>query len=169
MDVARLYTELSNQMRVLRAVLTGVTPQEAKQRPEPEAWSMLEVVAHLLDEEREDFRVRLDIILHRPDEPWPPIDPLGWVSERAYNERDLATTLDELAAERNRSLQWLSELKNPDWDATYDAFFGPIQAGDMFAAWVAHDNLHLRQLVELKRALIVRKSDPYTTRYAGDW
>lgn len=169
MDYDRLYTELSNYMRVLRAVLAGVSQQEATLRPDPSSWSMLEVVAHLLDEEREDFRIRLDIILHRPDDPWPPINPAGWVTERAYNERDLATTLDELAAERNRSLHWLGELAKPDWNASYDAPFGPILAGDMFAAWVAHDNLHLRQLVELKRVLVVRESDPYSTRYAGDW
>ncbi len=169
MEYDRLYVELSNNMRVLRAILAGVTQHEATRRPEAESWSMLEVVAHLLDEEREDFRVRLDIILHQPDKPWPPIDPVGWVLERAYNDRDLATTLDELAAERNRSLLWLSELKDPDWRASYDAFFGPIQAGDMFAAWVAHDGLHLRQLVELKRALVVDAAEPFTTRYAGDW
>ena len=61
-------------------------------------WSTLEVVCHLYDEEREDFRQRLDIILHRPEAKWPPIDPVGWVSARKYNERDLAQSLAEFLA-----------------------------------------------------------------------
>lgn len=169
MDSKRLTTELANSVATWQAILAGVTQAEAERRPEPDAWSILEVVAHLLDEEREDFRVRLDITLHRPEDGWPPINPVGWVTERRYNERDLVATLDELVAERRRSLAWLGELNDPDWSATYEARFGPIQAGDLFAAWVAHDNLHLRQLVELKRALIVRTAEPFRTLYAGEW
>ena len=37
----------------------------------------------------------------------------------------------------------------PDWQKAEQAPFGPFHAGDMFAAWVAHDLLHTRQLVEL--------------------
>ena len=39
----------------------------------------------------------------------------------------------------------------------------------MFASWVAHDNLHIRQLVELRRNLIERMTQPYDIGYAGDW
>jgi hypothetical protein len=39
----------------------------------------------------------------------------------------------------------------------------------MFACWVAHDNLHIRQLVELKRAQIERITQPLNIAYAGDW
>ena len=57
----------------------------------------------------------------------------------------------------------------PDWEADYDAPFGRIAAGDMFAAWVAHDLLHMRQLVELHWAYTMVKVDPYRVRYAGTW
>jgi hypothetical protein len=32
----------------------------------------------------------VDYALHRPGESWPKIDPQGWVTERRYNDRDLA-------------------------------------------------------------------------------
>ena len=52
---------------------------------------MLEVIiCHLQDEEREDFREHLDLILHRQSEDWHMIDPQGWVVERKYNEQDFA-------------------------------------------------------------------------------
>ena len=164
-----LYLELAHGIEIVRPLVSGLTQAEAHARPTPESWSILEVVCHLYDEEREDFRQRLDIILHRPDEKWPPIDPTGWVTARKYNDRDLAESLASLIEERARSLAWLQDLPAPNWDAAYRAPFGVMKAGDMLASWVAHDNLHLRQLVELRRGRVVRMTEPYSVRYAGDW
>ena len=44
-----------------------------------------------------------------------------------------------------------------------------MKAGDLLASWVAHDNLHTRQLVELRRSRLVELAQPYDVRYAGDW
>ena len=67
-----LYQELADGAEIVRQLVTGITWVEARARPEPESWSVLEVVCHLYDEEREDFRQRLDIMLYRPDDKWPP-------------------------------------------------------------------------------------------------
>ncbi len=164
-----LYQELAQGIETVRRLAGGLTQVEARFKPDPATWSVLEVVCHLYDEEREDFRPRLDVILHRPQEPWSPIDPAGWVTARRYNERNLAEMLDNLAAERHRSLTWLRNLSAPNWEAEYKAPFGPLKAGDMFAAWVAHDTLHLRQLVELRRARVLKLVGPYDVGYAGEW
>lgn len=164
-----LYQELAQGPEIISVLVAGITQAEAQVKPAPESWSILEVICHLYDEEREDFRQRLDIILHRPEEQWPPIDPEGWVTSRKYNERDLAEVLENFVAERKQSLVWLRGLSASNWEAEYVTPFGSIQAGDMFASWVAHDNLHLRQLVELRRARIVNLAEPYDVRYAGVW
>jgi hypothetical protein len=39
----------------------------------------------------------------------------------------------------------------------------------MFAAWVAHDLLHVRQLVELHYAYTVERNQPFLVDYAGGW
>jgi len=44
-----------------------------------------------------------------------------------------------------------------------------MKAGDMLASWVAHDGLHIRQLVELRRARTETLANPYFIGYAGDW
>ncbi len=44
-----------------------------------------------------------------------------------------------------------------------------MSAGEMFVSWVAHDNLHIRQLVELRRSRIVSLTAPYEIGYAGEW
>ena len=164
-----LYQHLAHGAEVIHALVMGVTQDEACIRPEPGAWSILEVMCHLLDEEREDFRQRLDIILHRPADKWPPISPGGWVTERRYNERSLSETLGSFLAEREKSVSWLQSLQAPDWEAEYTAPFGTIKAGDMLAAWTAHDILHTRQLVELRYSRILSLAEPYGVRYAGDW
>src|SRR2546428_14186411 len=99
-----LRQELANGAQVISNLLAGVTPAEARFKPDPVTWSILEVVCHLYDEEREDFRPRLDIALHRPASSWPTIDPAGWVTTRKYNDRDLVEGLDGLLNERASSL-----------------------------------------------------------------
>jgi hypothetical protein len=164
-----LCQELANGAELISSLLVGVTPAEARFKPNPETWSILEVVCHLYDEEREDFRLRLDLMLHRPTEPWPRNNPEGWVTARAYNERDFAEMLGQWLAERAASVAWLSGLAAPNWDAIVTSRVGTMRPGDMLAAWVAHDNLHQRQLVELRRSRLLGLVEPYEVNYAGDW
>ncbi len=168
MELDRFIPQMADNAQRIRALTQRVSEEQARWKPGPDSWSILEVVNHLLDEEQEDFRVFLDLVLHRPDEPRPKIAPQAWVTERRYNERDLGESLQGFVAAREASLTWLRGLA-PDWEATYQAPWGPIRAGDVFAAWVAHDLLHMRQLVELHWAYTARRVAPYKTDYAGEW
>jgi hypothetical protein len=160
---------MDENARRIRALVEGISEEQARWKPDPKTWSILEVLNHLLDEEKEDFRVLLDLALHRPDERRPRISPEAWVTEHRYNERDLAESVQGFADEREASLAWLRGLAQPDWDASYEVPWGRIRAGDVFAAWVAHDILHLRQLVKLHWAYSTRQLEPYSVEYAGDW
>jgi hypothetical protein len=161
--------QLAGDMLRIRLLAQGVDDEQARWRPDADSWSILEVICHLLDEERKDFRVRLDITLHKPDETWPGIDPAGWVTEHNYNEQVLAASLQAFHEEREASLAWLKRLEAPDWEASYEAPWGTMRAGDLLASWVAHDLLHMRQLVELHWAYNEQEVLPYSTRYAGEW
>ena len=108
-------------------------------------------------------------MLNRPGEPWPPIHPGAWVTERKYNERDLAQALADFLAERSKSLVFLHGLESAHWKASMMTQFGERKAGDLLGSWVAHDNLHMRQLVELRRFRLQNSTSPYDTRYAGEW
>jgi len=169
MNLDRFTARFTRNAESIRSMIEGISDEQAHWKPDPDSWSILEVINHLYDEEKEDFWVRLDIILHKPDQPWPPIDPAGWVVERQYNQRQLQESLDNFLRERQASIRWLSGLTSPDWEATYAAPFGKIKAGDMFSSWVAHDLLHMRQLVELHWAYTMNLSKPYRLDYAGSW
>jgi hypothetical protein len=165
----RFYQELRYSTEMIRALLAGVEPEAARARPNPESWSILEVVCHLYDEEREDFREHLDFILHRQHESWHSFDTEEWVTERNYNEQDFAEMRAKFFAEREKSFVWLHGLQNPDWEKTFTTKYRTISAGEMFACWVAHDNLHLRQLVKLRRMRLEALTKPYKLDYAGTW
>lgn len=170
MNADRLIEQMERDARRVQAMVEGIGDEQMRWKPDVKTWSLLEVVGHLLEEERRDFRVRLELLLHDPAAEWQPIDPQGWVTEHRYNEQDPATTLQAFLDERRASLAWLRSLAAPDWESAAPApWGGQIRAGDMLAAWAAHDTLHMRQLVELQRAWIVELSTPYETGYAGEW
>ena len=169
MEFKTLYQELVNSTDMIRALLAGVRQAEALVKPSKSAWSILEVTCHLYDEEREDFREHLDFILHRQHEEWHNIATTAWVKMRKYNEQDFKTMKSKFFRERKRSLVWLKDLKHADWKIKYKTKFRTMSAGDMFASWIAHDNLHIRQLTELRRARIEKISKPHHIQYAGDW
>jgi len=170
MNFMEIYQELVNGAGVIQSLTANVSQAEAQEKPTPETWSMLEVLCHLYDEEREDFREHLDFILHRQgSEDWNLLDPEAWVVSRKYNEQNFAEIQNKFLEERKKSLDWLVDLFDADWEVACLSPHGTISAGEMLASWAAHDNLHIRQLVEIKRFLIERAAQPYSIRYAGDW
>ena len=138
-------------------------------RPATGKWSLLEVINHLADEERDDFRKRIDLLLHHAGTAWPPIDPQGWVEQRHYNEQDPRESLSRFTEERQRSLQWLAALGPVDWQATYAHASGPLRAGDLLLSWTIHDDLHARQILRLHHDHALRLAAPFSAAYAGPW
>lgn len=170
MNATALFQHLENNADVIGASIHGAPRDQATWRPAPESWSILEVMVHLLDEEREDFRVRLDHTLHKPDVDWPPIDPAGWVSDRAYADRDLEESLQAFLEERRKSVDWLRSLTSPSWESKHvHPRFGSMDAGTLLASWVAHDYLHLRQLARLSFEHVKHLAGSHSVEYAGDW
>ena len=169
MDEAYLKRQLAINRDRVAALARGIPDEQARWKPVATSWSILEVICHLADEEEFDFPVRLKIILEGSDKPWPPIDPPAWVEEHDYLNADLFQTLNRYVNLRNQSLEWLDSLDSPEWTTIYQAPFGELVAGDMLASWAAHDLLHLRQLVELQYAYLIKRASPYKVQYAGEW
>lgn len=169
MDHKVIAQQLAQNAETIRAMVAGINTEQARWKPTAQEWSILEVVNHLYDEEREDFRTRVDYVLHRPGEAAPNIDPAGWVTARGYNQRDLAESLQNFLYEREQSVLWLTGLEHPDWKKALKHPRFTISAGSLLASWLAHDFLHLRQLVELHYAWVKQQVAPFSVDYAGDW
>ena len=169
MNLGFYISRFDANISVFEGLVRGVSEAQARWKPAPERWSILEVLNHLYDEEREDFRQRLDLTLHRRGETWPRIDPAGWVVERGYNQRDLDESLRNYTREREQSISWLRGLSDPDWQLSYQHTRGSLTAGDLLASWLAHDFLHVRQITRLHYEYVSLVAAPYQTDYAGDW
>jgi len=146
-DLSACIQRFASNAQAIRWIIDGLDETLAHRRPDPDRWSIVEILGHLADEEREDFRLRLDLTLHHPNEPWPALDPRRRVADLDFNGRPLPTALDDFLAERRRSIEWLASLQDPAWDQGRNhPSAGRLTAGDLLASWLAHDLLHIRQL-----------------------
>jgi hypothetical protein len=158
---------LSANVAAFEQLLTGVSPDQARWKPDASQWSILEVVNHLADEEVEDFRQRLALTLRDPKAEWPPIDPQGWPVSRNYVARGLDESFQRFVSERARSLEWLRSLGDVDLKSTHHHRLGDLSAGDLLGSWLAHDLIHLRQIIRLQYRWLERQIAPFSPAYAG--
>ena len=161
--------ELTANQNVFQSLLQHVSAGCYEWQPEPGKWSLLEILCHLYDEEREDFRARLKHILATPNDPLPSIDPVGWVTARQYITQDYDTVLNNFLTERKKSVTWLRSLSGPAWKNYYQhPKLGPLSAEMMLANWLAHDYLHIRQITRTKYYYLMAHSN-VDLNYAGNW
>jgi len=169
MEIAPLIDELRANEAVFASLLRRVPEDQRTWRPAPDKWSMLEVVCHLYDEERDDFRARLRSVLDDPTQPLPPTNPEAWVSDRHYADQEYDTMLDAFLTEREASVRWLEGLVDPRWENAYQhPRVGPLTARMFLTTWVAHDYLHVRQIIRMKYQHLEATSG-VSLEYAGGW
>lgn len=169
MELEHIMRGMARNAQSIRVLLSDVPPEQARWKPAADKWSLLEVARHLADEEREDFRRRLELLLLQPGRKWPPIDPDGWAQERGYNNGSLPAALADFAQEREKSLAWLRGLEGTDWHRAKDHPRGELRAGDLLLSWHAHDLLHIRQLARLHFDYAAETNNPFSSDYAGIW
>jgi hypothetical protein len=168
-DHQQLIAELARNAEAFRGLLADIPQSQINWKPSPEKWNLLEIVCHLYDEEREDFRARLLHALNTPADELPPIDPEGWVKSRAYASRVYSEMLERFLKERQESVTMLRSLNDPDWKSAYmHPKYGPMSAEFFLANWLAHDLLHLRQILRTKYQYLEHTSTD-SLLYAGEW
>jgi hypothetical protein len=168
-DATDITLELEKNIDLFTRLLSDTTAQVTYFKPTPEKWNLLEVACHLLDEEREDFRPRLQHILDQNTGEMPPINPPLWVTERNYAAQHLPDVLSVWCTERQRSVQWLRSLGEVDWQLFYThPKLGRMTAKLFLSNWLAHDYLHVRQIIGLKFAYLQQQTGEDLS-YAGSW
>lgn len=160
---------LSQNRNVFKELLLGLSQETYLWKPSPEKWCLLEIVCHLFDEEREDFKARTKHILETPLQPLPSIDPQGWVESRNYIQQNYNNKLNAFLLEREQSVLWLQSLSFPKWDNAYEHYkFGKMTAKMFLSNWLAHDYLHIRQITKLKYDYLQHLTNEDLS-YAGNW
>lgn len=169
-DLQGIIRRLSDNAQAIHALVVAIPAEQAEWKPNASAWCMQQVMEHLYNEERIDFRKHLKELFSIPPQPWN-----HWHTAEYIPVAHCDEALDLFLAERQASLEWLEALSAPKWSAEVRTSFGPeneelaLRAGDLLFSWVAHDFLHIRQINELLYAWIERQAAPYSLRYAGGW
>lgn len=134
---------------ILRALLDDASAEQALHRPAPDAWALVEVIAHLADAEvRAHERVRR--MLDEDDPALAAYDEAALASEQHYLEQPLATALDCFVRERVAQVATLRALTAAQWSRTgRHAETGSIAIETYIAHMVAHDLAHLAQIARL--------------------
>ena len=169
-NIKEIIRQLAGNAETMRALVQAISDEQAQWKPSPETWSIQEVMEHLYNEERIDFRKHLKEMLHDPPQPWEKFRPEEYISVESYHQ-----ALERFSSEREASIAWLKTLESPDWDTQSQAPFGPtnvtitLSAGNVLVSWVDHDFLHLRQMIRLLHAWHEKQASPYSVEYAGGW
>ena len=83
-DSAYIIKELSKNSEIFKTLLIDQSSEEYLWKLSDKKWCLLEIICHLYDEEREDFRARTKSVLETPGETLAAIDPVGWAIERIW-------------------------------------------------------------------------------------
>lgn len=168
-DNINIIQELSKNREIFKILLTGQSREEYLWKQNRNKWCLLEIICHLYDEEREDFRARTKSVIETPGKSLVAFDPLGWVKDRNYLEKDYEPTLTSFLLEREHSVNWLRSLESPEWNNEHNhPKLGPMSAKLFLSNWLAHDYLHIRQIIKLKFDYL-KEITGESLNYAGDW
>lgn len=167
---AHIIQQLKANQSIIAQLFQKTTLEMIHWHSKPDHWNMLEIVSHLIDEEIEDFRLRMKWTIEKPGTPPPLIDPEGWVTSRAYDQQDFQSQVNTFKLEREKSIQWLESLNlhSVQWNSGYKhPKLGHLDTWHYFTNWLAHDHHHIRQINRLQYAYLreVVGQDLY---YAGN-
>ena len=169
MTTDNIITQLHHNQTTFKGLLQHKTTEEYLWRPEENKWCLLEIACHLLDEEREDFRARIRYIFEPPDYEMPSINPPAWVAARNYLGQDYSDVVNAFLEERKTSVTWLKKHKADNWEQSINhPKLGEMSARLFLANWLAHDYLHIRQILSLQYVYLKTQSG-LNFNYAGNW
>ena len=95
MNYDNIINKLEANASTFKSLLENTSDEQAHWKSSPDKWSLLEIVNHLYDEEREDYRQRIMSIFEDPKKKREPIAPAEWIREREYAKRETNASLNK--------------------------------------------------------------------------
>lgn len=119
-------------------------------QPAPGEWSLVEVICHLRDVEREVHQRRFAAILAAEMPFLPGVSSNEWAEPRAYRLQDGPQAAADFCAARMETVALLRGLDEAGWERQgRHAFFGPTSIRELVNLVVKHDEVHRAQIAAL--------------------
>lgn len=146
---AAIEPELRGNIGALFGFLDSIQPHFWTQHPDPEEWSLLQIICHLLESETTVQLPRLQRILAEDNpflaNPQPPLGPRDAVP---CDEHGRKAAL-RFAERRAETIEWLSTLPSHAWSRpARHSIFGLTTLLEMAHFTAQHDRLHINQLCQ---------------------
>ena len=170
--------QLQKNINIFLKLFSNVDEKLQYWKPHENQWCLLEILCHLLDKEREDFRVKTQWAINQQGNPMPVTNSVIWSESRDYLSQSLSRNLQRFMIERETSVHWLKSITTDLWNTPFEhPEQGSLTAKYFLTEWLAHDFIHLRQIIKLKHDYLTNNNDDNNSneknteslRYAGNW
>lgn len=150
-DLTKSYEILERTPSVLKILLSNLDDDWIRSNEGPETFSPYDVIGHLIEGEKTDWRYRATMILeHGTKKSFVPFDRFAQFEES--NGKSLQQLLDEFEKLRKESLGWLRSLNLTETDfekrGTHPEL-GEVTLKQLLSTWVAHDLTHIAQITRV--------------------
>jgi len=143
-----LATALAGTPAVVARLLRGAGPDDYDRRPDPERFTLREVIAHLADWEGVWWE-RLEAVRTRHRPVLPGYDEGQWAIDHDYAHADVERQLACFAERRRRLVALLESLGPQDWERVgLHTEVGEITLEGLAVLVLGHDGYHTRQIAE---------------------
>lgn len=144
---------LSETPAKLKSALAGLPKKLLLWTPAPGKWSILEIVCHLRDMERDAYQARYERVLAEENPQLPDINGEAYALEFDYRAQKLSAVLRDWARLRKENLRLLKKLKADQWQriGSHETA-GPLTIEALLRRQaVGNDLAHLAQIEAIKK------------------
>ena len=148
----RVMDEMAAQLDAMRALLAHLSDEEGRARYAPGKWSVKEALGHIVDTER-IFTYRALRIARGDQTPLPGFDQDAFMEHAGFDERSLASLLEEWDVVRRATLALFRSLPAEAFDRRGTASDSPLTVRALAYIVVGHVAHHL-ELFRTQYALV---------------
>lgn len=132
---------------VIERLLKDATAADYDRRPDPERFTIREVVAHLADWDP-IWTERVELIARQDRPQLPDYDEGQLAIERDYAHADVAQQLARFRAGRERLMAALRDLPPEAWDRPGLRAWGEVTVATLMEMVLGHDGYHMKQICD---------------------
>lgn len=147
-SLEKSYEILERTPSVLKSLLSGLSDDWIMNNEGPDTFSPYDVVGHLINGEKTDWRLRTDMILEYGDlKTFVRFD--RFAQYESSKGKTLSQLLDEFEKLRKENMQWFRSQKISETDLDKKGMhpvLGHVTLRNLLATWVIHDLTHIAQV-----------------------
>jgi hypothetical protein len=139
--------KLEQTHAILTDLTVGLNNTVLDYLPAPDEWSIRDILAHYVDDEKFVMRTRLERIMKEENPTLPSHNEKQWYSNRNKSRDQLVELLADFAIQRAASLNIIYALSESDWLRTANhPEYGQFTAEAWLEIWLQHDLVHIEQI-----------------------